>query len=50
MLLGKLLGDRGDLAGARLRLETATRDPDPKVAGAARAALDRLTPRPPADR
>jgi TolA-binding protein len=42
VLLGRLLGDRGDLASARAWLESAVADPDPAIAAAARAGLQAL--------
>jgi TolA-binding protein len=42
VLLGRLIGDRGDLASARAWLESAASDADPTVASAAKAGLEAL--------
>jgi len=46
VLLGRLIGDRGDRASARAWLESAVTDPDPAIAAAARAGLAALAPQP----
>ena len=43
VMLGRLIGERGDLASARAWLESAVTDPDPAIASAARAGLAALT-------
>lgn len=42
ILLGRLLAERGDPKTARAWLETAASDPDPAIAGAAKAGLQAL--------
>jgi len=42
VMLGRLIGERGDLASARAWLESAVSDPEPAIASAARAGLDAL--------
>jgi hypothetical protein len=45
VLLGRLLGDRGDIVSARAWLESAVADPDPNIVAAAKAGLQALEPR-----
>jgi TolA-binding protein len=42
VLLGRLLGERGDRAAAQKWLESAVGDPDPAIAAAARAGIETL--------
>jgi TolA-binding protein len=42
VLLGRLIGERGDTRSARAWLESAVDDPDPAIASAARAGLETL--------
>ena len=42
VLLGRLIGERGDVKSARAWLESAVGDPDPAIAAAARAGLEAL--------
>ncbi|HEY5932997.1 MAG TPA: hypothetical protein VIU61_00085 [Kofleriaceae bacterium] len=44
VLLGRLLGERGERTAAKKWLESALGDPDPAIAAAARAALEAISP------
>jgi TolA-binding protein len=46
VLLGRLIGERGDPASARAWLKSAETDPDPEIAAAARAGLEELAKKP----
>ena len=45
VLLGRLLGERGDREAAKKWLESAVGDPDPAIAAAARAGLEAIAKR-----